>query len=111
MAKRNALLARMEEQSLRYARAARVLEVGFCTDIAVIALGRLGWGEKRLTEFEAAFSAAYEEYDDLREKDGSADREQAYYKACLDREIRRYVGTKFVPFDERHPELRGGGRR
>lgn len=94
MAKRNALLARMEEQSLRYARAARVLEVGFCTDIAVIALGRLGWGEKRLTEFEAAFSAAY------------ADREQAYYKACLDREIRRYVGTKFVPFDERHPEFK-----
>lgn len=111
MAKRNALMARMEEQSLRYARAARMLEVGFCTDIAVIALGRLGWGEKRLTEFEAAFSAAYEEYDDLREEDGSADREQAYYKACLDREIRRYVGTKFVPFDERHPDLRGGGRR
>lgn len=110
MAKRNALMARMEEQSLRYARAARMLEVGFCTDIAVIALGRLGWGEKRLTEFEAAFSAAYEEYDDLREEDGSADREQAYYKACLDREIRRYVGTKFVPFNERHPELRGGGR-
>ena len=106
MAKRNALMARMEEQALRYARAARVLEVGFCTDIAVIALGRLGWGEKRLTEFEAAFSAAYEEYDDLREEDGSADREQAYYKACLDREIRRYVGTKFVPFDERHPELK-----
>lgn len=111
MAKRNALMARMEEQSLRYARAARMLEVGFCTDIAVIALGRLGWGEKRLTEFEAAFSAAYEEYDDLREEDGSADREQAYYKACLDREIRRYVGTKFVPFDERHPGLKGGGRR
>lgn len=111
MTKRNALMARMEEQSLRYARAARMLEVGFCTDIAVIALGRLGWGEKRLTEFEAAFSAAYEEYDDLREEDGSADREQAYYKACLDREIRRYVGTKFVPFDARHPELRGGGRR
>ena len=111
MAKRNALMARMEEQSLRYARAARMLEVGFCTDIAVIALGRLGWGEKRLTEFEAAFSAAYAEYDGLREEDGSADREQAYYKACLDREIRRYVGTKFVPFDERHPELRGGGRR
>lgn len=106
MAKRNALMARMEEQSLRYARAARMLEVGFCTDIAVIALGRLGWGEKRLTEFEAAFSAAYEEYDDLREEDGGADREQAYYKACLDREIRRYVGTKFVPFDERHPELK-----
>lgn len=106
MAKRNALMARMEEQSLRYARAARMLEVGFCADIAVIALGRLGWGEKRLTEFEAAFSAAYEEYDGLREEDGSADREQAYYKACLDREIRRYVGTKFVPFDERHPELK-----
>lgn len=106
MAKRNALMARMEEQALRYARAARMLEVGFCTDIAVIALGRLGWGEKRLTEFEAAFSAAYEEYDDLREEDGSTDREQAYYKACLDREIRRYVGPKFVPFDERHPELK-----
>lgn len=56
MAKRNALMARMEEQALRYARAARMLEIGFCTDIAVIALGRLGWGEKRLGDFEAAFS-------------------------------------------------------
>ena len=51
MAKRNALMARMEEQALRYARAARMLEIGFCTDIAVIALGRLGWGEKRLGDF------------------------------------------------------------
>ena len=102
MPRRNALMARMEEQALRYAHAARLLEIGFCTDIATIALGRLGWGEKRLAEFEAAFSAAYEEYD------ASDDREQAYYKACLDREIKQYVGNKFVPFDERHPELRGG---
>lgn len=108
MARRNALMARMEEQALQYARAARLLEIGFCTDIATIALGRLGWGEKRLTEFEAAFSAAYNEYDALREEDGTDDREQAYYKACLDREIKQYVGSKFVPFDERHPELRGG---
>lgn len=105
MAKRNALIARMEEQALRYARAARMLEIGFCTDIA---LGRLGWGEKRLGDFEAAFSAAYEEYDALREEDGTDDREQAYYKACLDREIKQYVGGKFVPFDTRHPELKGG---
>lgn len=108
MAKRNVLMARMEEQALRYARAARMLEIGFCTDIAVIALGRLGWGEKRLGDFEAAFSAAYEEYDALREEDGTDDREQAYYKACLDREIKQYVGGKFVPFDIRHPELKGG---
>ena len=108
MAKRNALMARMEEQALRYARAARMLEIGFCTDIAVIALGRLGWGEKRLGDFEAAFSAAYEEYVALRKEDGTDDREQAYYKACLDREIKQYVGGKFVPFDERHPELKGG---
>lgn len=108
MAKHNALMARMEEQALRYARAARMLEIGFCTDIAVIALGRLGWGEKRLGDFEAAFSAAYEEYDALREEDGTDDREQAYYKACLDREIKQYVGSKFVPFDIRHPELKGG---
>ena len=108
MAKRNALMERMEEQALRYARAARMLEIGFCTDIAVIALGRLGWGEKRLGDFEAAFSAAYEEYDALREEDGTDDREQAYYKACLDREIKQYVGGKFVPFDIRHPELKGG---
>ena len=66
MAKRSALVTRMEEQALRYAHAARLLEVGFCTDIATIALGRLGWGEKRLSEFEAAFSAAYEEYAALR---------------------------------------------
>lgn len=48
MAKRNALMARMEEQALRYARAARMLEIGFCTDIAVIASAasagaRSGW--------------------------------------------------------------------
>lgn len=96
------LVQRMQEQSLRYARAARLLEVGFCCDMAVIALGRLGWGEKRLARFEEAFSAAYEEYDTLRETDGSDDKDQTYYKACIDHEIQQYVGSLFAPFDERH---------
>lgn len=38
------LAQRMEEERRRYMRAARIVEVGFCCDMAVIALGRLGWG-------------------------------------------------------------------
>lgn len=96
------LAQRMEEERRRYMRAARVVEVGFCCDMAVIALGRLGWGAKRLKAFEEAFSAAYEEYEALREADGKDDKDQTYYKACIDREIKQYAGELFAPFDERH---------
>ena len=52
MPRRNALMARMEEQALRYAHAARLLEIGFCTDIATIALGRLGSGSSRIAAYD-----------------------------------------------------------
>lgn len=48
------------------------------------------------------FSAAYIEYDELRESDGKDDRENTYYKACIDRELARYAGGRFVPYDKRH---------
>lgn len=95
-------LQRQEEERKRWIRAARVNEQVFCCDIIQITLGRLGYGEKRLAEFEKTFSAAYIEYDELRESDGKEDRENTYYKACIDRELARYAGRRFVPYDKRH---------
>lgn len=71
-------------------------------DFATVALGRLGWGEKRLTEFEATLSEVYTEYAELMVADNRDDKELVYSKECLDRELRIYCGSKFVPYDVRY---------
>lgn len=48
--------------------AARIDEQRFCLDMLTVALGRMGYGEKRLADFEKQFSAAYIEYDKLQEE-------------------------------------------
>ena len=96
------LVARLAEHDRLLSFAAMHQEFCFCCDIMQIALGRLGWGEKRMTDFRDAFEKAYDDYERLRHEDGKCDKEGEYFKACLDRELSRYSGTKFVPYEVRH---------
>ena len=71
-------------------------------DFVTIALGRMGYGEKRLKDFELMLSAVYIEFakaftDDLKE-----DKECVYTKECLDRELQRYCGSSFEPYERRY---------
>lgn len=73
-------------------------------DFTTIALGRMGYGEKRLTDFEQMLSAVYIEYCDLFLDDKKDDDDMWYSKDKLDSELKQYCGSKFEPFDKRYYE-------
>lgn len=68
------LAARLAEHDRLLSFAAMHQEFCFCCDIMQIALGRLGWGEKRMTDFRDAFEQAYDDYERLRHEDGKCDK-------------------------------------
>ena len=73
-------------------------------DFVTIALGRMGWGAKRLKEFEKMVSDVYIEYADEFVADMKDDNECWYTKECIDRELERYCGENFVPYEKRYFE-------
>lgn len=96
------LMARLADHEKIIIRAARHHEFCFDCDIMQIALGRMGYGEKRLNDFRVAFEEAYRDYEELRWEDSKCDKEGEYFKAVIDRELARYTGSSFEPYDRRH---------
>lgn len=74
----------------------------YTLDMVTAALGRMGWGEKRLSEFDKVLSEVSKDYAELILDDVKDDKEIAYSKAVLDRELAQYTGSLFVPYDERY---------
>ena len=74
----------------------------YTLDMVTCALGRMGFREKRLRQFDEMMTQVCKEYADLTLEDVKADKEIVYTKACLDRELKQYAGTMFVPYDERY---------
>ncbi len=74
----------------------------YMMDIVTVALGRMGWGEKRFAQFNDMLTTVSDEYASLILDDAKDDKDLVYSKACLDRELERYVGARFVPYDERY---------
>ncbi len=77
-------------------------------DRVTVALGRMGWGEKRFRELDRVLAEVDEEYAEEVISDSKGDKELWYYKDRLDRELKQYVGDLFVPYDERY--AREGGK-
>ena len=73
-------------------------------DFVTIALGRMGYGEKRLKDFEQKLSAVYMEFAKAFTDDLKDDKECVYTKECLDRELKQYCGNSFEPYDKRYFE-------
>ena len=73
-------------------------------DFVTIALGRMGYGEKRLKDFEQMLSAVYIEFAKAFTDDLKDDKECVYTKECLDRELQQYCGSSFVPYEKRYFE-------
>ena len=74
----------------------------FMLDHVTIALGRLGWEEEQFREFDKMLKDVVAEYMDDYSTDYKCDREMVYSRKCLDREMRQYVGSLFVPEEERY---------
>ena len=73
-------------------------------DFVTIALGRMGYGEKRLKDFEQTLSAVYIEFAEAFSNDLKDDKECVYTKECLDRELQQYCGSSFEPYEKRYFE-------
>lgn len=89
-------LVKQEEQEIRHH--ARVFQM----DMVTIALGRMGWGEKRFSDLDKMLTEVAKEYSEEIVADSKDDKDIWYAKDKLDREIKQYVGKLFVPYDERY---------
>lgn len=74
----------------------------FQMDMVTIALGRMGWRESKFREFDRVLDQVAIEYSKEIIADSEADQDLWYTKDTLDREIKQYVGSMFVPYDERY---------
>lgn len=100
--KRSGLMARQQAAIDREVRYARKQTRVYTLDMVTVALGRLGWGEKRLKQFDEMLTEVSKDYADLILSDAKEDAELVYAKATLDRELQQYVGSLFIPYDERY---------
>lgn len=91
----NRMLAVREEKIRHHCRQ-------FMLDLVTITLGRMGWGEKRLGDFEKMLSAVADEYGELILNDAKDDADLDYSKSKLDEELKLYCGEKFCRYEERY---------
>ena len=102
MAKKSGMMQRLQLQRDKRDAEVRHHTHVYVLDMVTVALGRLGWGEKRLREFDAMMTQVSKDYAELIIADSQDDREMVYAKSVLDRELQRYTGSMFIPYDERY---------
>lgn len=73
----------------------------YTLDDVTIALGRMGFTEEQFKEFNKIYSTVANEYAHETLIDSESDRDMWYSHDVKDREIKQYVGSLFVPWDER----------
>ena len=100
--KKSGMLAR--QQAYIQAREAEVRHRTqvYTLDMVTAALGRMGFGEKRLRTFDEKLTEVFKDYAELILEDVKSDKEIVYAKACLDRELQQYTGSLFRPYEERY---------
>ena len=71
-------------------------------DDVYITLGRMGWREEDFAKFiETLKQVQYENAVEIMD-DFKVDKQMWYGKACKDRELKEYMGSLFVPWEERY---------
>lgn len=102
MAKNNDFMRRIALEMDRREAAARHFARVFQMDLVTLALGRMGWGEKRFAQLDKMLTEVATEHCANILEDAKTDKECWYSKDTLDRELARYVGKLFVPYEERY---------
>ena len=102
MAKQSGYLARIQR-----AQVERDHEVGhhsrtFMLDMVTLALGRMGKREAFFREFDKVLSQVAEEYSREIIDDSKTDLDLWYSKDVMDRELKQYTGSFFVPHEQRY---------
>ena len=78
----------------------------FGDDMWTLALGRMGWREKRMGDIKKHLEDVNNEFCTAVLLDAEGDKDIWYSKEALDREIKRYVGGLYVPYEQRYGEPR-----
>lgn len=71
-------------------------------DDIIIALGRMGWGPKRLEKLSEVLAEVVHDYTDLARVDKADDPDIDYTVSKYDAELQRYLGPYFLPLAERY---------
>lgn len=71
-------------------------------DHVTVALGRMGFREKKFREFDQVLTEVMQEYMAEYAADMRDDRTMEYSRALLDRELKQYTGDMFVPEQGRY---------
>lgn len=100
--KKSGLMQRIDKQIDRRVEEARRHSRMFMMDMVTVTLGRLGRREAFFREFDKVLDEICAEYGKLILEDAGVDSELVYSKACLDRELKQYVGKLFVDYDKRY---------
>ena len=74
----------------------------FQSDICSMALGRMGFREKRFEQFDEQMTGVVKDYLALWTEDEKVDKDMVYSRECFERELKQYCGKKYVPWEERN---------
>lgn len=102
MGKQSGFLIRQQAYIEKCEREARRITKTYILDMVTCALGRMGFREKRFHDFDKILAEVCRDYAVLISEDEKADKELVYSKYCLDRELQQYVGSMFLPYEERY---------
>ena len=72
-------------------------------DLVTIALGRLGFNEDDFDHFDEVMTEVASDYSELYHQDMKDDPEDMWYANDVrERELKQYVGRRYVPMEERY---------
>lgn len=97
----NYVQQKQREAAAAEAEAAHFARVGMM-DLVTIALGRLGFNEDDFREFDHKMTEVAAEYSELIADDAKDDPDLWYSSETRERELRQYVGSLYVPVEERY---------
>ena len=102
MAKKSGLMTQIQHMLDEREREVRHHTRVFDADMFTIALGRMGFREKKFDELDRVLLEVSKEYSEEIVADSKVDKDLWYAKDRMDREIKQYVGKRFVPYEERY---------
>ena len=74
----------------------------FAFDLATMALGRMGFGEKRLMRYNDTLESVVKDYLPKWMEDSKCDEEMIYSRELFERELKQHCRRAYVPEEERY---------
>ena len=102
MGKNNDFMHRIALEMNRRENEARHFARVFQMDLVTLALGRMGWGEKRFAQLDAMLMEVVNDHCKAILEDAKTDKDCWHSKDQLDRELAQYTGKRFVPYEQRY---------